>query len=44
MIQDVDWKTVICAASLAAVVSILTAVATGLPEAKNTEDAGDDKL
>ena len=32
MISDVDWKAVVGTALLAGVVSVLTSIATGLPE------------
>lgn len=34
MISEVDWKMVLGTAALAGVASILTSIATGLPEAK----------
>lgn len=37
-ITQVDWKTVIGTAALAGVCSILTSLATGLPEVDNVKD------
>lgn len=34
MITEVDWKLIISASLLAGIVSILTSIATGLPEVK----------
>ena len=44
-ISSVDWKTVIGTAALAGVVSLLTSIATGLPEvdAKYIEAPKNDK-
>lgn len=38
LIQSVDWLTVLSAASLAAVVSLLMSWATGLPEADGRKE------
>lgn len=35
MITEVDWKTVIGTAALSALASVLTSIATGLPEVDN---------
>lgn len=35
LISDVDWKLVASASALAAILSILTSLATGLPEVDN---------
>lgn len=37
MITQVDWKTVIGTAALAGVVSMLTSIASGLPEVKEEQ-------
>jgi hypothetical protein len=37
-ITEVDWMTVLGAAALSGVVSILTSIATGLPEVSGEED------
>lgn len=37
LLNEVDWLTVLSASALAAVLSLLTSIATGLPEV----DAGD---
>lgn len=34
VISEVDWKMVVSASLLAGILSILTSIATGLPEAK----------
>ena len=34
MISEVEWVTVLSASALAAVLSVLTSIATGLPEAE----------
>ena len=36
LIQEIDWLAVLSASAFAAIASILTSVATGLPEAKNS--------
>lgn len=38
MIQDVDWRVVVSTAALSGVLSVLTSVATGLPEVEGYED------
>ena len=38
VISDVNWLIVISASLLAGILSILTSIATGLPEAKYEED------
>ena len=40
-IEAVDWRLVVGTAALAAVLSILTSLATGLPEADETPLGGD---
>ena len=35
LLREVDWLAVLSAAALAAALSLLTSVATGLPEAKD---------
>ena len=35
LLQEVDWAVVASTAALAAVLSLLTSIATGLPEAKD---------
>ena len=35
LLSEVDWLTVLSASALAAVLSVLTSFATGLPEAKD---------
>lgn len=39
LIQDVDWKIVLSASALSAVLSILTSIATGLPEVDGVVEA-----
>lgn len=39
MLSDVDWLAVLSVAALSAILSILTSVATGLPEVKKEADA-----
>lgn len=34
ILSDVDWKIVISASALAGILSLLTSIATGLPEAE----------
>ena len=43
-IQSVDWLTVLSTAALAGVVSLLTSVATGLPEVDVATDKGQKDL
>lgn len=40
LISQVNWAAVLSASVLAAVLSVMTAIATGLPEVKN-EEIGD---
>lgn len=42
VLSAVDWKMVASASVLAGVLSILTSIATGLPEVEEDEYAGDD--
>lgn len=37
LITEVDWRVVLSASALAAVLSILTSIATGLPEVEEHE-------
>lgn len=39
LISEVDWRMVLSASALAAVASLLTSIATGLPEAENAENS-----
>ena len=41
MLNEVQWQTVLSASILAAILSVLTSIATGLPEA--AQDGGDAK-
>lgn len=41
-LDEVNWVAVGSASLLAGIVSILTSIVTGLPEAAGEEDAGDD--
>lgn len=43
LITEVDWRVVASAAAMAAVLSILTSVATGLPEVDSTEKGAHEK-
>lgn len=38
VLEAVDWKMVVSASILAGILSILTSIATGLPEAKEGKD------
>lgn len=40
LISEVDWKLVASASVLAAILSILTSIATGLPEVDGTDAKG----
>lgn len=40
LITEVDWRVVASASAMAAVLSILTSIATGLPEVDGTENKG----
>ena len=40
LMSEVDWKVVASASVLAAILSILTSIATGLPEVDGTSDKG----
>ena len=44
VISDVDWKIVISASLLAGVLSILTSIATGLPEVEFTKELTGDEF
>ena len=37
LLSQVDWPTVLSASALAGILSVLTSVATGLPEARGDE-------
>ena len=37
MLSEVDWLTVVSTAALAGILSLLTSLATGLPEAEDRE-------
>lgn len=39
VMSDIDWLRVASASALAALLSVLTSVATGLPEVSNGDDA-----
>ena len=41
-ILDVDWVAVVSASALAGVVSILTSIATGLPECSKITEEGEE--
>lgn len=41
MLAEVDWITVLSASALAAVLSVLTSIATGLPEAPEQKQPPD---
>lgn len=43
VIYDVDWQTVVSASVLAGILSVLTSIATGLPEVDELEDDDDDE-
>ena len=40
LMSEVDWKVVASASVLSAILSILTSIATGLPEVDGTADKG----
>ena len=40
-VTDVDWTAVVSASLLAGIVSVLTSIATGLPEVPNALPEGD---
>lgn len=42
VLEAVDWRMVISASILAGILSILTSVATGLPEVEQKEEKQDD--
>lgn len=44
LLSEVDWLTVVSASALAALLSILTSVATGLPEVDELPPPQTDKL
>ena len=44
IISEVDWLTVVSASALAALLSVLTSIATGLPEVDSTDPPDDDDL
>ena len=37
LLSQVDWTTVLSASALAGILSVLTSIATGLPEARDEE-------
>ena len=37
LLSQVDWTTVLSASALAGILSVLTSIATGLPEARDDE-------
>jgi len=41
VLEQVDWKMVVSASILAGILSILTSIATGLPEAEKEEKQDD---
>ncbi len=43
VLGDVDWKIVLSASALAALLSILTSIATGLPEVDDFDDVAEDE-
>lgn len=43
LMGDIKWLELISASCLAAIVSLLTSVVTGLPEAKNTTNNKEEK-
>ena len=43
-ISEVDWLMVLSASALAAILSILTSIATGLPEVDSTDPPDDDDI
>lgn len=43
LITEVDWRVVASASAMAAVLSILTSIATGLPEVEGTEKGAHEK-
>lgn len=42
-LSEVDWKIVLSASALAGILSVLTSVATGLPEVESADEAMDDE-
>lgn len=43
-LTDVDWKMVVSASLLAGILSILTSVATGLPEVSEPDELTDEEV
>lgn len=43
LLSEVDWKVVASASVLAAILSILTSIATGLPEVDNEQKGAHEK-
>lgn len=43
VLSDVDWKVAASAAALAGILSLLTSVATGLPEVDDFDDVAEDE-
>lgn len=44
VMSDVDWKVVVSAAILAGILSLLTSVATGLPEVEDFDELTDEEV
>ena len=44
VLSDVDWKFVVSASVLAGIISVLTSIATGLPEAEPAIEATEDDM